>query len=60
MHPTAAGLLMFGFEYEIVKEFPYYFLDYQEHTDAGTRWPDRIVSSSGEREALNRNEQRSI
>lgn len=48
MHPTAAGLLMFGFEYEIVKEFPHYFLDYQEHTDAGTRWTDRIVSSSGE------------
>ncbi len=29
MHPTAAGLLMFGYEYEIVKEFPAYFLDYQ-------------------------------
>lgn len=48
MHPTAAGLLMFGFEYEIVKEFPHYFLDYQEQTDSTTRWTDRIVSSSGD------------
>ncbi len=48
LHPTAAGLLMFGFEYEIVKEFPHYFLDYQEKMDASTRWTDRIVSSSGD------------
>ena len=48
MHPTAAGLLMFGFEFEIVKEYPYYFLDYQEQFDSETRWTDRIVSSSGE------------
>ncbi len=26
-HPTAAGLLMFGYEYEIVREYPQYFLD---------------------------------
>lgn len=31
LRPTAAGLLMFGHEYEIVREFPHYFLDYQEH-----------------------------
>ncbi|MDO4318602.1 MAG: putative DNA binding domain-containing protein [Lachnospiraceae bacterium] len=48
LHPTAAGLLMFGYEYEIVKEYPYYFLDYQEQMDAESRWTDRIVSSSGE------------
>jgi len=48
MHPTAAGLLMFGYEYEIVKEFPAYFLDYQEQFDPSTRWTDRIVSSSGD------------
>ena len=48
MHPTAAGLLMFGYEYEIVKEFPSYFLDYQEQLDPNTRWTDRIVSSSGD------------
>ncbi len=48
MHPTAAGLLMFGYEYEIVKEYPFYFLDYQEQMDPNTRWTDRIVSSSGD------------
>jgi len=48
-HPTAAGLLMFGYEYEILREFPQYFLDYQEKRQmATTRWTDRIVSSSGE------------
>ncbi|MCL2815298.1 MAG: putative DNA binding domain-containing protein [Oscillospiraceae bacterium] len=47
-YPTAAGLLMFGFEYEIVREYPHYFLDYQEHFDASTRWTDRIISTSGE------------
>ena len=48
LHPTAAGVLMFGFEYEIVKEYPAYFLDYQEHDDKSTRWTDRIISSSGD------------
>lgn len=48
LHPTAAGLLMFGFEYEIVKEYPHYFLDYREQTEADTRWVDRIVSTSGD------------
>lgn len=47
IHPTAAGLLMFGHEYEVVKEYPYYFLDYQERMDDG-RWTDRIVSTSGD------------
>lgn len=49
--PTAAGLLMFGHEYEIVREFPHYFLDYQEHDRSAAedeRWTDRIVSSSGD------------
>ena len=51
LRPTAAGLLMFGHEYEIVREFPHYFLDYQEHDRSATedeRWTDRIVSSSGD------------
>ncbi|GHV06097.1 transcriptional regulator [Clostridia bacterium] len=48
LHPTAAGVLMFGFEYEIVKEYPAYFLDYQEHDDETTRWTDRIVSNLGD------------
>lgn len=47
-HPTSAGLLMFGNEYDIVREFNSYFLDYQEQYDADTRWTDRIISSSGE------------
>ncbi len=46
VHPTAAGLLMFGFEDEIVKQYPYFYLDYQERdTDGQIR--ERIVSNSG-------------
>ena len=48
LHPTAGGLLMFGYEYEILKEYPHYFLDYQEQFDKIERWDDRTVSSSGE------------
>ncbi len=48
LHPTAAGLLMFGDEYNIVRQFPEYFLDYREMLDPTTRWTDRIQSSSGE------------
>ena len=47
-HPTAAGLLMFGYEYEIVHEYPMYFLDYQEKMEDNVRWTDRFVSSSGD------------
>ena len=40
---------MFGYEYEITREFPNYFLDYQENRSSGSlRWTDRIVSTSGE------------
>ena len=48
IHPTAAGLLMFGYEYEIVREYPQYFLDYREEHDDIHRWTDRIISSSGD------------
>ena len=48
LHPTAAGLLMFGEENRIVREFPEYFLDYQELMDPSIRWTDRLQSSSGE------------
>ena len=48
LHPTAAGVLMFGFDYEIVKEYPAYFLDYQEHDNNSTRWTDRVISSLGD------------
>ncbi len=45
-HPTVAGLLLFGFEYEITKFFPNYFLDFQEILSDETRWTDRVISSS--------------
>ena len=47
-HPTSAGLLMFGNEYDIVREYNDYFLDYQEQYDPQNRWTDRIISSSGD------------
>ena len=46
--PPDPRLLMFGNEYDIVREFNAYFLDYQEQYDADTRWTDRIISSSGD------------
>ena len=48
LHPTAAGMLMFGNEYNIVRHFPEYFLDYREELDPTIRWSDRLQSSSGE------------
>ena len=48
LHPTTAGLLMFGDEYNIVRQFPEYFLDYREMLDPTIRWTDRLQSSSGD------------
>ncbi len=48
LHPTAAGLLMFGDEYKILYEYPEYFLDYRELLDPAIRWTDRLQSSSGD------------
>ena len=48
LHPTAAGMLMFGDEYNIVRHFPEYFLDYREELDSAIHWTDRLQSSSGE------------
>ena len=45
---TRAGLLMFGHEWRITAEFPYYFLDYREVSDGPRRWEHRIVSGDGE------------
>jgi predicted HTH transcriptional regulator len=39
---------MFGEEYNIVREFPEYFLDYREMLDPTIRWTDRVQSSSGD------------
>ena len=35
--PTGAGLLMFGKEYEILYEYPQYFLDFREHLSPDVR-----------------------
>lgn len=48
LHPTAAGLLMFGDEYKILYEYPEYFLDFRELLDPSIRWTDRLQSSSGD------------
>lgn len=45
---TAAGLLMFGKEETIIREYPYYFLDYREHLILNIRWTDRIYSQEPE------------
>lgn len=48
LKPTAAGLLMFGKERRITKEYPEYFLDYREHLDPNIRWTDRVYSQEPE------------
>ena len=48
IHPTGAGLLMFGNEYEIIREYPNYFLDFREMVNDITEWADRLISSSGD------------
>jgi predicted HTH transcriptional regulator len=49
LHPTLAGLLMFGNVSEIVDEYPNYFLDYREPLNpTGERWSDRVTSGSGD------------
>lgn len=47
IHPTMAGILMFGTEMLITEQFPDYFLDYRE-IEKGNRWTDRVISSSGD------------
>ena len=47
IHPTRAGLLMFGDAWRIVNEFPNYFLDCRQEID-GNRWNNRVVSNSGD------------
>ena len=48
LHPTAAGLLMFGYEYEIIQEFPAYFLDYQALLGPNGQRTGRLTSCSGD------------
>ena len=47
LHPTSAGLLMFGSEPEIVLVFPRYFLDYQEADDPAQRFCSTAGDWSG-------------
>ncbi|MFR8177455.1 MAG: hypothetical protein ACLVB5_10435 [Christensenellales bacterium] len=48
LHLTAAELLMFGNEYDIVRQFPNYFLDYRAELDPAIRRTDRVFSGSGD------------
>ncbi|MBR6213104.1 MAG: putative DNA binding domain-containing protein [Candidatus Methanomethylophilaceae archaeon] len=48
MHPTAAGLLMFGYDAIILSEFPNYHLDYLEFADGSNKWTYRISTGTGE------------
>ncbi len=48
VHPTCAGLLMFGYESEILREFPNYCLDYREKYDDIHRGTERFISSAGD------------
>lgn len=48
LHPTAAGLLMFGRVEEIVKEYPAYALDYEERMAMDEGLTDRKTSVSGD------------
>lgn len=48
IHPTRAGLLSFGFEYEITNLLPGYLLDYREEVSGDLRWDDRVVSQDGD------------
>lgn len=48
LRPTQAGLVAFGYEYEITNYLPQFLLDYREETSGVTRWDDRVVSQSGD------------
>jgi len=48
LHPTMAGLLMFGLEYRITCEVPDYRLDYIEYMKPRMEWEYRIVSGDGQ------------
>ena len=48
IHPTAAGLMMFGTYQRIMREFPSFLLDYYEKTDPALRWTDRLASHNGD------------
>ena len=47
MHPTAAGMLMFGRLTGILKLYPEYYLDYRVEADDTNEWTDRVSTASG-------------
>lgn len=47
LHPTRAGLLLFGSLREIQAEFPLYSLEYQEKPNPDAHWTWRLLSGSG-------------
>lgn len=48
VRPTEAGVLMFGQEWQIIREFPSFFLDYRQETGGNARWQDRFTSQDPE------------
>lgn len=48
VNATQAGLLAFGYDYEITRYAPRYIVDYRQETSGKLRWDDRIVSSSAD------------
>lgn len=48
LRPTRAGLLAFGYEYEITRYLPQFLLDYREETSGKNRWDDRVCSQTGD------------
>ena len=48
VHPTLAGLLMFGYDYSIMSVIPNYHLDYLEFAEGTDNWIYRITTGSGE------------
>lgn len=47
IHPTSAGLLMFGHGHDITSHFPFYFLDYRE-VSSTRKWDYRLTSDDGD------------
>ncbi len=48
LHPTFAGLLMFGTDLTITLEAGRYFLDYREYGDDDIDWEDRLATGIGD------------
>lgn len=47
-HPTMAGLVAFGKEFEITDCLPHFLLDYRDESSGLDRWDDRLVSTDSD------------